>query len=89
MVVSEYPITSHKSQTPIAHYFLDSVLVIIAGADTTATVLSNAAFYLLSNPKAYKLLQAEVDETFPRGPGNKEPNDAALLLNMPYLNAVM
>jgi cytochrome P450 len=89
MVVSAYSIISHKSQTPITHYFLDSALGIIAGSDTTATVLSNAAFYLLSHPQAYKLLQAEVDETFPRGPGTKEPNDAALLSNMSYLNAVM
>jgi cytochrome P450 len=73
----------------ITHYLLDSVLAIVAGADTTATVLSNAFFYLLSHPQAYKLLQAEVDENFPRGPGTKEPNDAEMLLNMPYLNAVM
>jgi cytochrome P450 len=64
-------------------------LAIVAGADTTATVLSNALFYLLSHPQAYHLLQGEVDENFPHGPGTKEPNDAAMLSNMPYLNAVM
>ncbi|KAJ7706876.1 cytochrome P450, partial [Mycena rosella] len=64
-------------------------LFIIAGADTTATVLSNTMFYLLTHPQSYKLLQAEVDKIFPCGPGTTEPNDAALLLSMPYLNAVI
>jgi hypothetical protein len=65
----------------------NSILAIIAGSDTTATVLSNIFFYLLSNPESYARLQAEVDEAFPRG--SKEPNNAPTLANMVYLNAVM
>ncbi|KAJ7266575.1 cytochrome P450 [Mycena rebaudengoi] len=65
----------------------NSILAIIAGSDTTATVLSNIFFYLLSNPESYGRLQAEVDEAFPRG--SKEPNNAPTLANMVYLNAVI
>ncbi|KAJ7478690.1 cytochrome P450 [Mycena galericulata] len=67
----------------------NAVTIIVAGADTTASVLTNMFFYLLSNPKVYRRLQAEVDDTFTRDHGSREPNDAALLTNMPYLNSVM
>ncbi|KAJ7086454.1 cytochrome P450 [Mycena belliarum] len=88
-----YFLTEHKRAKgelyPFPLAVANSVVAIIAGADTTATVLSNAFFNLLSHPQSYKLLQAEVDEFFPRGPGTKEPTDASLLSNMPYLNAVI
>ena len=60
---------------------------IIAGADTTSTVLSGLFFNLLSNPSVLERLRKEADKEFPRGEG--EPFDAAKLAGMPYLNAVM
>ncbi|KAJ7865599.1 cytochrome P450 [Mycena olivaceomarginata] len=65
----------------------NSVLAIIAGSDTSATVLANTFFFLLSHPESYKRLQLELDEVFPHGV--KEPTDAALLSSLPYLNAVI
>ncbi|KAJ6526246.1 cytochrome P450 [Mycena vulgaris] len=62
---------------PFPLMITNAILAIVAGADTTATVLSNALFYLLSHPESYKRLQAEVDENFPRGHGTKDPTDAA------------
>ncbi|KAJ7227446.1 cytochrome P450 [Mycena pura] len=65
----------------------NSVLAIIAGSDTSATVLANTFFFLLSHPESYKRLQSELDEAFPRRV--REPTDAALLSSLPYLNAVI
>ena len=64
----------------------DSILAIVAGADTTSAVLSGLFYYLLSNPNTYHRLQDEVDATFPQG---TDPFEAAKLADMPYLNAVM
>ena len=60
---------------------------IVAGADTTSTVLGGLFFYLLSNPGILDRLRKEIDTEFPLGEG--EPFDAAKLAAMPYLNAVM
>ncbi|KAJ6588130.1 cytochrome P450 [Mycena capillaripes] len=59
---------------------------IVAGSDTSATVLRNIFFLLLSHPESYKRLQLELDQAFPAG---KEPTDAATLSILPYLNAVI
>ncbi|KAJ7266574.1 cytochrome P450 [Mycena rebaudengoi] len=72
---------------PFSRAVANSSVAIVAGSDTTATVLSNILFYLLSNPEPYARLQAEVDEAFPRG--SEEPNNSATLANMAYLNAVI
>ncbi|EJD02376.1 cytochrome P450 [Fomitiporia mediterranea MF3/22] len=60
---------------------------IVAGADTTSTVLGGVFFYILSNPAVFSKLQREVDSEFPLGEG--EPFDAVKLSAMPYLNAVI
>lgn len=65
----------------------ETITAIIAGADTTSTVLSGTFYYLLTHPAAYERLRAEVDGVFPVGEG--EPFDAVKLVEMPYLNAVM
>jgi cytochrome P450 len=64
-----------------------AVLAIIAGSDTSATVLSNIFFFLLTHPESYERLQVELDKAIPTG--GKEPTNAALLSRLPYLNAVM
>lgn len=40
------------------------LLAMVAGSDTTASVLSNIIYLLLSHPADYKKLQEEVDRTF-------------------------
>ncbi|KAF7333641.1 hypothetical protein MSAN_02407100 [Mycena sanguinolenta] len=71
---------------PLPLVVSNAVLAIIAGSDTSATVLSNIFFFLLSHPESYKRLRLEIDETFPLG---KEPTEPALLSSLPYLTAVI
>lgn len=71
-----------------AELFSNGGLAIIAGSDTTSTVLSELFFFLLTNPIYYKRLQEEVDSVFPTDEG--DPFDASkLATSMPFLNAVM
>jgi len=58
-------------------------LAIIAGSDTTSSVLTAALYYLLRNPEAYERLQAEIDGAFPSG---EEPLDVTKLVQMEWLN---
>jgi cytochrome P450 len=71
---------------PMAEVMSDASLVIVAGADTTSTTLSNIFYYLMSNREAYVKLQAEVDLFFPPG---EDATDIAKHQKMDYLNAVM
>ena len=61
-------------------------LVIIAGSDTTSSVLTAALYYLLLNPAAYERLQEEVDGAFPSG---EEPLDVTKLGQMKWLTGCM
>ncbi|KAH8987506.1 hypothetical protein EDB86DRAFT_2949843 [Lactarius hatsudake] len=45
----------------------DGQLAIVAGSDTTSSVLTAALYYLICNPDAYERLQAEVDRAFLSG----------------------
>lgn len=56
------------------------------GSDTTSGVLTFVFYYLLTNKEAYNRLRAELDETFPDydAPLNRE-----ILMNLPYLSAVV
>lgn len=76
-----------KERPSEAEILADGLLAIIAGSDTTSTLLSGIFFYLLSNPLCYKFVQEEIDEAFP--PSEGDPFDATKLADMPYLNAVM
>ncbi|KAN0137375.1 Cytochrome P450 [Lactarius tabidus] len=58
-------------------------LAIVAGSDTTSSVLTAALYYLLLNPVAYEHLQVEVDGAFPSG---EEPLDVTKLGQMEWLN---
>ena len=58
----------------------------IAGSDTTATVLSCIMYCLLRNPAAYTRLQVEVDKFYP---ANEDSLDPKHLSEMYFLEAVM
>ena len=66
---------------------MDGVLAIVAGADTTSSVLAGIFANLLRNRDIYDRLRREVDTTFP--PGEGELFDAAKMCTMQLLNAVM
>ncbi|KAI0075130.1 high nitrogen upregulated cytochrome P450 monooxygenase 2 [Panus rudis PR-1116 ss-1] len=71
---------------PQSHVVSDGNLAVVAGSDTTASILSNAFYFLLSHPEAYKKLQEEVDRYYPPG------EDATSVLHHPkmtYLEAVI
>ena len=62
-------------------------LQMVAGADTSATVIRTAILHLLSNPVAYRRLQAEIDS-------QQQPDNAQIIKDsqarrMPYLQAVI
>ena len=64
----------------------DGALAIVAGSDTTASVLSNLFWLLLRHPQYYKRLQEEVDKFYPPGENALDPKHHP---NMPYLESVM
>ncbi|THU97993.1 cytochrome P450 [Dendrothele bispora CBS 962.96] len=67
----------------------NAVLAIIAGSDTTASVLSNAVYYLLSNPTDLKRLQDELDETYSAFRDGLIPIEPDVLAKLPWLNAII
>ena len=77
-----------KVKPTMAEILSDGGLAIVAGSDTTSTVLSGLFYYLMSHPDVYHHLQKEVDTVFPKEGG--DPFDAHKLeTGMPFLNAVM
>lgn len=58
----------------------------IAGSDTTSTVMAALLYYLLLNPVAYERLQEEIDSAFTRG---EEPLDMEILSRLEWLNGCM
>ncbi|KZP06354.1 cytochrome P450, partial [Athelia psychrophila] len=64
----------------------DSALVIVAGSDTTSTVMSSLFWFLMCNPTVYNRLQNEIDSVFPPGENALDPSKH---VHMNYLNAVI
>ncbi|KAJ7675032.1 high nitrogen upregulated cytochrome P450 monooxygenase 2 [Mycena olivaceomarginata] len=62
----------------------DIMLAIIAGSDTTSSVLANLFYSLLRNPDVYAKLKKEIDNAFG---ADEDTLDVAKLQNMVYLNA--
>lgn len=65
----------------------ETVLQIIAGSDTTATALRSILLYLLSHPRVYSKLQAEIDAAARTGHAGVIPDSE--VRKMPYLQAVI
>ncbi|KAF5329713.1 hypothetical protein D9619_009153 [Psilocybe cf. subviscida] len=63
------------------------VMATLAGADTTASVLSGIIYYLLRYPEYLKRLQHEVEETFPQH--RTAPIDTTKLAKMQLLNGII
>ncbi|KAI0265783.1 high nitrogen upregulated cytochrome P450 monooxygenase 2 [Gloeopeniophorella convolvens] len=76
----ELPESERPSVNTVAQ---DGTLAIIAGSDTTSSVLTATIYYLLHNSAAYDRLQEEVDAAFPTG---EDPLDVAVLKQMVWLN---
>jgi len=73
---------NHKvSDIEVAAHVSDFVL---AGSDTTSTVLSTATYYLLKNPTVYRKLASEIRYTFK---SSDEINEKATC-DLVYLNAI-
>ena len=64
---------------------------ILAGADTTAGAIRATLLYLMSNPRVYKKLQAEIDQAVKEGaaPAAPEVISDAEARRLPYLTAVV
>jgi len=65
----------------------NSLLAIVAGSDTTASVLSHIIYYLICNPEYQQRLRHELDESLAILAG--EPIKSNLLATLPFLNAVI
>ncbi|KAK7683454.1 hypothetical protein QCA50_013287 [Cerrena zonata] len=64
----------------------DGLLAIVAGSDTTASVLSNAFYFLIRNHEALINLMEEIDRFYPAG---EDPTDSRHYSQMNYLDAVI
>ncbi|TFK36467.1 cytochrome P450 [Crucibulum laeve] len=77
-----------SESSPLPFILSNAVLAVIAGSDTTSSVLSNGIYYLISHPDYYTRLQKEVD--YALGPVRElAPIDLGKLSNLELLNAVI
>jgi cytochrome P450 len=66
---------------------VEAALQIFAGSDSTATVLRNTMFLLISNPAAYGKLRAEVDNAVASGHISSPVAKYGETKKLPYLQA--
>ena len=62
-----------------------SRILLIAGSETTATLLSGVTYYLVTNPECYKRVRDEVRNAF----AQPEQMTLASTSQLPYLQAVL
>ncbi|KAH8822585.1 cytochrome P450 [Flagelloscypha sp. PMI_526] len=75
-----------KSAPPATALPEDARLLIIAGSDTSATLICNALYYLLRNPKYLNQVTAMLDAAFPNGGDDWTP---AQVQDLPMLDDIM
>ncbi len=66
----------------------ETLLQVIAGSDTSATAIRSGILFLISNPIAYRRLQAEIDAASARGKLSSPIRDEEAR-KLPYLQAVI
>ena len=77
---------AEKEAPPRSTVISDGLLAMIAGSDTTSTILSDLFWLVIRHPDVYRRLQAEVDKFYPPG---EDSLDGKYINDMPYLEAVM
>ncbi|KAI0786227.1 cytochrome P450 [Abortiporus biennis] len=75
-----------KVSPPRPTIISDGILAIIAGSDTTSSILSIAFYHLLLLPEVYEKLQSEIDTYYPEG---EDTFDTKHHSKMSYLDAVL
>ncbi|KAH9897745.1 high nitrogen upregulated cytochrome P450 monooxygenase 2 [Cubamyces lactineus] len=75
-----------EATPPLSQVVADGALAVVAGSDTTSSVISNLVFCLLTHPETYARLRAEVDFYYPPGEDALNTKHHA---DMSYLNAVI
>ncbi|KAI0265038.1 high nitrogen upregulated cytochrome P450 monooxygenase 2 [Gloeopeniophorella convolvens] len=73
-----------EARPPLPAVVSDGLVAIIAGSDTTSTILSALFNQLIQNKDAYERLRDEISQEFPDG---EEPVDITRLSQLPWLNA--
>lgn len=66
----------------------ETVVQIIAGSDTSATAIRSTLLFIMTNPRVYRRLQAEIDEGIREGRISSPITDAEAR-ELPYLQAVI
>lgn len=85
--MDEDKILSDKERMSPAEAVSDAIMAIVAGYDTTATVLTGILYYVIKNPHVYARLREELDEHFQKAGGDSL--NSSRLGELPYLSAVM
>lgn len=67
----------------------ESVFQILAGADTSATNIRVIFLHVMTNPRIYRILQNEIDETLKSGIVGDGVVDDTIAKELPYMNAVI
>ena len=74
---------------PEASLVSESLLQILAGSDTSATVIRATMLYLMTNPVAYQRLKSEIDDAVHAGKISSPVVTDAEARALPYLQAVI
>ena len=74
---------------PVSNVVADGTLAMIAGADTTATGISSFFYLILSHPKKYKKLQAEIDKVYSKDEDESAVLDSSRHGQLVYLTACL
>ncbi|OCK80485.1 cytochrome P450 [Lepidopterella palustris CBS 459.81] len=67
----------------------ESLIQVLAGSDTSATTIRATMLYLISHPRVYRKLQAEIDAAVKGGKASSPVIKASEAVELPYLQAVI